>query len=430
MTKFDAAKSAVLAVLLSLTLLLSGCAGSAAAEGEVRVPVFPPLPEKGEVRVAVGSDLHLDPDNRPRGDEPAQAAYNLELADALLWDAKAQGADFLLLTGDLCNGGKDYRHEALCEKLRRAEADGLPVYVLPGNHDLAPITQTAFAELYADFGYAEALSRDPASLSYCVVRDGLMLLMMDTAGYETWTVDLPDAPTPGEGRIFLTESTLLWAESMLRMAREQGLRVLAAGHYNLLPAVSRDPESPSYYLLNGERFAALLRQYGAPLYLSGHMHTRAVYQEDGLTELLTEYLLGYPTAYSILDLSAEGITYTPRRIDVDAWAAASGQQDERLLHFARWQQEALWRYSEQNVLYMAERNPISRREKARAAEFFYAVMDAYWRGALADERDAVKAMPGYDPFFRCAEGYAYGWWLRDLIETASPLLKGFTIPWS
>lgn len=421
-------RSAAAAALLCFTMLLSGC-GARASAAEVTVPVFPPLPEKGEVRVAVASDLHFDPDNRPHGEEPAQAAYNMELADALLRDAREQGADFLLLTGDLCNGGRDYRHAALCEKLRRAEAAGLPVYVLPGNHDLAPVTQTAFAALYADFGYDEAFSRDPSSLSYCVVRDGLMLLMMDTAGYETGCIDLPAAEAPDTGRIFFSENTLLWAENMLRTAREQGLHILAAGHYNLLPEASRDPASESYYLQNGERFAALLREYGAPLYLSGHMHVRAVYQEAGLTELLTEYLLGYPTAYSVLDLSDAGIVYTPRRVDVDAWAAESGQEDSHLLHFAEWQQEELWRYSEQNVEYMSARNPISRREKADAAAFFYRVMDDYWRGTLADERDAVKVMPGAGPFFRCAEGYAYGWWLRDLIDTASPLLKGFTIPW-
>lgn len=420
-------RSATTAALLCLILLLTACTGAAAAE--VTVPALPPLPEKGALRVAVASDLHFDPDNRPGGENPAQAAYNMELADALLWDARQQGADFILLTGDLCNGGRDYRHAALCEKLRRAESEGLPVYVLPGNHDLAPITQTAFAELYADFGYDEAFSRDLSSLSYCVVRDGLMLLMMDTAGYDTWTVDLPAAQVPDTGRIFFSENTLLWAESMLQLAQERGLRVLAAGHYNLLPEASRDPGSPSYYLINGDRFAMLLRKYEVPLYLSGHMHVRAVYQEAGLTELLTEYLLGYPTAYSVLDLDDGGIVYTPRRIDVDAWAAASGQEDPRLLHFARWQQEELWRYSAQNVEYMAARNPISRKEKADAAEFFYRAMNGYWSGTLADEREAVKAMPGAEPFYRCAEGYAYGWWLRDLIDKASPLLKGFAILW-
>ena len=56
-------------------------------------------------------------------------------------------------------------------------------------------------------------------------------------------------------------------------------------------------------------------------------------------------------------------------------------------------------------------------------------MDSYWQGSLYRERDAVKAMAGYTPFFRCAEGYAYGWWLKNLIETSSPLLGGFTLKW-
>jgi hypothetical protein len=76
---------------------------------------------------------------------------------------------------------------------------------------------------------------------------------------------------------------------------------------------------------------------------------------------------------------------------------------------------------------MAERNPISRREKADAAAFFYCAMDGYWSGTLADEREAVKAMPGAESFYRCAEGYAYGWWLKELLENVSPLLKGYTI---
>ena len=418
------------ALIAVLAFLLSACSSFASAQtAPSAVPSFPPLPASSGLRIAVASDLHFNPDFRPEGDEPLQATYSLELADALLWDVRRQGADFLLLTGDLCNGGKPYKHEELIKKLRAAQEDGLPVYVVPGNHDLAPITQTDFAALYADFGYAEAISRDPASLSYCVVRDGLMLLMMDTAGYSVGAIDLPGAPGSSSENPFFAESTLRWAEEMLREAAEQGLHVLAAGHYNLLPEISNDPAGTGYYLENGDRFAALLRAFHVPLYLSGHMHMRAVYQQDGLTELLTEYLLAYPTACSVLDITGDGIVYTPRRIDVDAWAAETGQTDSRLLHFAQWQQDGLWKYAVENVEYMAKKNPLSRKEKALAAEFFYRVMDAYWQGRLAEERKDLTALPGCEPFFRCSEGYAYGWWLKDLIETASPLVKGFTLAW-
>ena len=418
------------ALLCVLTLLLGGC-GETAPEIAAATPE--PLPAPEGLRVAVASDLHLDPDNTNKSGELSGVVYNLELVEALLWDARQQGAEILLLTGDLVNGGRDYRHAALTERLRQAEAEGLQIYVLPGNHDLSPVCQTDFAELYRDFGYDEADSRDPASLSYCVIRDDLMILMLDTAGYPAAAVDLPGVTAHSTGEAvfdgaYLTEETLRWAEVRLRQAREQGLHVLCAGHYNLLPEITRQPDS-GYYLENGDRLAKLLRDYGVPLYLSGHMHLRAVYQDEGLTELLTEYLLSYPTGYSVLDLTDSGLCCTPRRVNVDAWAAASGQTDPVLLDFSAWQQEELYRYSQTNVDYMARRNPLSKRKARQAAAFFYATMDAYWRGTLSEERQALEAMPGYEPFFRCAEGYSYGWWLKDLIETASPLLRGFSLDW-
>ena len=377
------------------------------------------------LRIAVASDLHLDPDNTDKS-QGSEVAYNMELVDALLWDAKQQGAGMLLLTGDLVNGGKAQRHEALAEKLQKAEQEGLPVYVLPGNHDLAPIGQTEFAAYYEDFGYAEACSRDPGSLSYCVIRDGVMLLMMDTAGYSAGAIDLPGAEARSSNDPFFSEQTLQWTESCLQDAREKGLVVLAAGHYNLLPEISRQPGS-GYCIENGDRFTELLRIYGVPLYLSGHTHVRAIHQEQGLTEQVTEYLLSYPTGYTVLDLTDKAIRCLPRRVDVDGWASQTGQSDKTLLHFADWQQEELWRYSSENVEYMAKRNPISSREKKEASAFFYAVMDAFWRGELYDRREEMKAMPGMEVFFRCAEGYAYGWWLRDLLDNVSPFLSGYTI---
>ena len=415
----------VTAFLLVL-LMLAGC-GAKQAEA-ITPPAPSALPEAWGLRVAVASDLHLDPDNTNKSAAALSAAgYNMELVDALLWDAKEQGAAFLLLTGDLVNGGKPHRHEALTAKLRRAEEAGLPVYALPGNHDLAPVGQQEFAAYYAEFGYDEAWSRDAASLSYCILREDAALLMMDMGGYSLGAIDLPGAGVRQSNEAFLSEETLRWAETMLQEAKRRGLPVFCAGHFNLLTAESRNPKASGYHVENGERFAALLRKYQVPLYLSGHTHVRAVYQEQGLTEQVTEYLLSYPTGYSILDLEGDRLRCLPRRVDVSAWAKQSGQTDPALLDYAAWQQEQLQSYSVENVRYMAERNPISRGEQEQASAFFYAVMDAFYNGELYDRREEMKAMPGYAPFFRCAEGYAYGWWLRELIDNVSPLLKGYTI---
>ena len=413
----------ILPLIIACAILLSlGC-----AVGHAEASDPGDTAEYAGLRIAVASDLHLDPDNTDKR-LGTQVVYSSELVEALLWDARQQGADMILLTGDLVNGGKPHRHEALAEKLRRAEQDGLTVYVLPGNHDLAPIAQTQFAEYYAEFGYNDAYSRDSASLSYCIVKNGLMILMMDTAGYSASAIDMPDAPIRSNSDPFFSDTTLQWAESLMKEAQQKGWLLMAAGHFNLLPEISKQPGS-GYCIENGDRFTEMLRTYGAPLYLSGHMHVRAVYQEEGLTELLTEYLLGYPTAYSLLDLSANGLQYSPRRIDVDAWAAEAGETDQVLLNYKDWQQEELYNYSVSNISYMSERNPITEEEKKNAVGFFYTVMNAFWSGTLSDQRSALEAMPGYEPFFRCAEGYAYGWWLRDLIEKATPLLKGFSLDW-
>ena len=410
------------AALLTALTLLTGC-----GDRGTEPPVSTPLPVPEGLRIAVASDLHLNPDAGAQSTVLSAVSYNQELTDALLWDAREQGAEMILLTGDIVNGGKPYRHEALIEKLHAAEEAGLAVYVLPGNHDLSPIGQREFAALYADFGYAEAYSRDESSLSYCVLREDVMLLLLDTAGYPAGCLDLPGAQTHGEDGAFLSDATLRWVEACLRQAGELGVPVLCAGHYNLLPAESRDPDRAGYYLENGDRLADLLRAYGVPLYLSGHLHVRGIYQEEGLTELITEYLLSYPVGYTVLDVSEDTLRCMARRVDVDGWAAASGQTDKNLLHFARWQQKSLRAYSVENVRYMSERNPLTQREAKQAADFFYAAMDAFWRYELPEQSEALRAMPGCEPFFRCAEGYAYGWWLRELLDHASPLLGGFSL---
>ena len=385
-------------------------------------------PQEGELRIAVGSDLHLDPDHANRSSEQGAVSYNMDMVDALLWDARQKGAEILLLTGDLVNGGRPYRHEALAEKLRGAEAEGMSVYVLPGNHDLAPVSQTEFAAYYADFGYDEAFSRDRTSLSYSILWNDLMILMLDTGGYRAGAIDLPGAQDRDNNEAFISEATLQWIENQLSEAQTRGIHVLCAGHYNMMTEYSHIPAS-GFYLENADSLANLLREYKVPLYLSGHMHVQAVYQEDGLTELLTEYLLNYPAGYSMLDLSEDGLRFTPVRINVDAWAVESGQNDPVLLHFTTWQRDTLRTYCRSTVESMSERNGIRKDEIEKAADYFYAVMVAYWDGTLSEKRDVLETMPGRQAFFRAADGYSYGWWLQDMIDFASPLMRGFTLKW-
>ncbi|MCR5088909.1 MAG: metallophosphoesterase [Oscillospiraceae bacterium] len=418
------------AVLLTVLLFyMSGFASSVASADTDRIP-------PGIHRIVVASDLHLNPDNRPDGSQITQSSYNMELTDAMLWEAEHR-AEILLLTGDLVHSGRWYRHEALVEKLHAAEEAGLRIYVLPGNHDLAPVTQTEFAALYADFGYAEAYSRDESSLSYCIISDDLMLLMMDTGGYPLSAFDLPYAAEDAlsfvtdryavSGPVFLSDRTLRWAAAMIAEAQARQLRVICAGHYNLLSPPSL-VEGSGYYIYNGSSLTALLQEAKVPLYLSGHMHLRGVYQENGLTELMTECLTSYPVSCGILKLDGDNLRYDPLLLDVDTWAASCGQSDPVLLHFSDWQETQRKQSAEKTVLGLASGKAVSKAELSEAVKFFSSFLYAYWHGALYQVSESLQTLPGYTVFSQIASDSSYGPWVRGLLLDASPLLAGFDIP--
>src|SRR5208337_4213902 len=126
-------------------------------------------------------------------------------------------------------------HEKFAGYLEDLKKDGIPAYVIPGNHDIdnpdamrflpsgetqpiPSVTPTEFAQIYADFGYGKPLYRDPASLSYIVEPvPGLWLLALDSAKYEN-NARLKYPETSGAIRA----STYLWIEERLKEAAQKG----------------------------------------------------------------------------------------------------------------------------------------------------------------------------------------------------------------
>ncbi|MBR1457518.1 MAG: metallophosphoesterase, partial [Oscillospiraceae bacterium] len=162
--------------------------------------------------------------------------WSEELTDAFLAEVIARRPEALLLTGDLTFNGAVMSHEALAEKLRAVEAAGVPVLVQTGNHDVydpdaarfsgdgftrvPSASSAAFREIYAAFGYDEALAVDEDSLSYLYPLNADTLVLM---------LDANTAHDP----CGLSDKTLGWVEKQLRAASREGRYVLAAGHQNL-----------------------------------------------------------------------------------------------------------------------------------------------------------------------------------------------------
>lgn len=319
-------------------MLLTLCAGLAfCAEGHAEA-------SSSGFRAVIASDLHyIAPELTDGGPGYQQTLKNgdskfmpyvEEITDAFLDEVLADPPDVVLLTGDLTFNGAEISHRRLAGKLQRLEDAGIPVLVLPGNHDVynenaalyrggsferVPFASgESFAEIYRDFGPGEALSADSDSLSYVwQLNEQVWIMMLD----ENTAHDFCG----------LSDRSFQWIEAQLQKAREEGRFVLVAGHQNVFQhSIFRG----GYVIQGAQRLQELLRRYGVPLCLSGHLHTQHVLSEDGLTEIATSALCSYPCQYAVLTAEDGRLRYGTRRLDLAAWAERNGRPDAVFQDFA------------------------------------------------------------------------------------------------
>ncbi len=297
-------------LLLAALLLTASCAGAA------KEPAT-------DTRLLFATDLHyLAPSLTDHGaifslvmanSDGKMTEYCEEITDAFLAEAAELRPDALILTGDLSFNGEKESHLALAQKLRAVEEQGVPVLVLPGNHDLYrtcyaligdegsktdTVSAGEFSEIYADFGFREALSRDADSLSYTAQVS------------ETTRVLMLDANTPHDF-CSLSEQTLGWLAVQLTAAEQAGQRVIVACHQNLF---QHSMFRAGYVLECTEALQCLLREHGAPLFVSGHMHIQPIVTEDGLTEIAASPLTMGDCRFGLLELSGGGARYEARSV--------------------------------------------------------------------------------------------------------------------
>ena len=70
------------------------------------------------------------------GNDGTIVPYLDEITEAFLEEVRTAHPSALVLSGDLSQNGEKANHEALAEKLERVQAAGIPVLVIPGNHDI------------------------------------------------------------------------------------------------------------------------------------------------------------------------------------------------------------------------------------------------------------------------------------------------------
>lgn len=287
--------------------------------------------------------------------------YGWEILDAFIDDVVEQKPDLVILTGDLTMNGEKQSHEELAQKLETLSENGIEVAVIPGNHDINnpyarkftsdgtvktdSITADEFAQIYSDFGYVAADTRDPASLSYLYkLDDYYWLLMLDSCQYD---------PVNRVGGMIRGE-TYDWMEKQLESAWEEGAQVITVSHHNLLDqsGVSRE-----FYddctIEHNEEMIRMLYDYDVRLHLSGHLHLQH-YKEDednGISEIVTGSLVMAPCHYGVLKIWNSGdIEYNAKSADVDGWAKRNSYKNCDLADFRTFSERFLNQVTYRNAV--------------------------------------------------------------------------------
>jgi 3',5'-cyclic AMP phosphodiesterase CpdA len=236
-------------------------------------------------------------------------------------------ADFVLVCGDLTKDGELIDHYRAAQYLKKIEASGKKVYVIPGNHDLlnyeayrydgdktesvAHIAPEDFRIIYNDFGYAEAVNRDTNSLSYvCEPVPGLWLLALDGCQYRR---NKPGHESPVGGR--LSEETERWLEDVLKKATAQQKSVIALIHHGVIEHFPGEGKYFGEYLIsNRDRLVDYFMNYNVKFVFTGHFHAQdIVIKKNGdhnfLCDVETGSLVTYPSPYREVEITADQRIY-------------------------------------------------------------------------------------------------------------------------
>lgn len=259
--------------------------------------------------------------------------------DGVMRNAVEGGATYLLVPGDLTKDGELEGHKTLAEKFRAFEEEtGIPVFVIPGNHDInntkactfengikedaEPTSPEQFREIYAEFGYNEADSvfvpeegKKGGMLSYALTLGEYRLIAIDSCMYSE------DNGAEGnehmtDGRI--ADGLLDWVVEECEKAKDQGLTIVGMQHHNLIPHM--DIEEATFWpfvVQEWEKIADAYADAGMHYIFTGHLHTNDVvsYVSDNgesIYDILTPTLTGFPNSYRIVDFTTDG-----RNTDLD-----------------------------------------------------------------------------------------------------------------
>lgn len=243
--------------------------------------------------------------------------------DKVLADYLNSDIEVLLVSGDITKDAERESHLDFADKLKPLKAKGVKVFVIPGNHDInvpnatrfennkvipvPAVSPKDFLDIYGEYGYADAMSRDTASLSYAAqLSDSVWLLAIDAARYNEYR-----GRSLSSGRI--APETEKWATDILDEARRKNIRVIGVMHWGLVEHIMYQATMfPDYLVNDWKRLANLFADKGMKAIFTGHFHASDITAFDSdkgnrIYDIETGTLVSYPFSYRFVDLTSSGM---------------------------------------------------------------------------------------------------------------------------
>lgn len=335
-----------------------------------------------------------------------------EITNAFSNEVEKMKPDVLIVSGDLTNNGEKESHIDLAKKFKRIEEKGTSVYVIPGNHDISNpwarsfkgdnqyttdiIDEKEFRNIYADFGYDEAISNDEKTLSYLAApSQDVWLLMLDTSQYKNnYMIGFPQ--TDGK----LSPDTLEWIKECSDLADVKGAKIVTVMHHNIVDHSKMIRKG--FTLNNNDEVLNLFQERHLNLVLSGHIHTQDISSYDNggdiLYDIVTGSLAVNPHQYGVLTYSAkdQAIDYHTAKVDVEKWAKEKGIKDKHLNDFEKYSEEYFGKFA-YNMAYkrLMEETNYSETDIKSMSEVMKILNVRYFAGTESKNSQDVLKSSGY-----------------------------------
>lgn len=204
--------------------------------------------------------------------------------------------DFVVVTGDMVNRPGDSLQLAVYFEAIDKIADKIPVYHVPGNHDISGASETSRQSYIDRFGYERfsftAKGNTFIGINTCPIKSGIQ-----------------------EAELEQFE----WLEQELEKAGDSRNRII----FTHCPVVVKDIDEEDGYMNFPKdirkKYINLFRRHKVSIILSGHLHNTAGCTVEGI-ELITSGPCGKPlgsgvSGITVVNIDKDGIKYEYRPLE-------------------------------------------------------------------------------------------------------------------